>query len=265
MRPLSYADKEISNENRSWEGSVGMHLGRKLKNAQALCSSAWAVYRSRGLKTMWGKVKYYGTVKLAMARYRGQYTVECGDGGGEKRPDPSLSPSPVLEHDPEVGLRRICFADPAYKNKAEQYRHHPQDELISLIIPPCDKEYLEKALGWATAQRYKHWEMIIVDDKTLDDMEAVVDRCDDPRIRFYKALHPGSYVANINEALPKARGTYFCYLRAARGLDSDLLPVLRGELAANPGLEAVYFSAATQSDPAVYFHRRSPLFSPGDR
>jgi hypothetical protein len=86
---------------------------------------------------------------------------------------------------------------------------------ISVIIPTYNRaDMLGDAIASVLAQTYADWELIVVDDGSIDDTEAVVARYSDPRIR---------YIYQENRKLPGARNTG---IRASTGeyvafLDSD--------------------------------------------
>ncbi len=87
---------------------------------------------------------------------------------------------------------------------------------VSVIVPAYNQsQFLGAAVESVLAQTYENFELIIVNDASPDDVETVVQRYDDPRIRCLKHTE--------NRGLPAARNTG---IRASTGeiialLDAD--------------------------------------------
>ena len=78
---------------------------------------------------------------------------------------------------------------------------------VSVIIPAYNQaEYLGAAIESVLQQRYENWELIVVNDASPDQTDAIVAQYPDPRIRLI--------VHEQNRGLPAARNTG---LRAAKG------------------------------------------------
>lgn len=94
---------------------------------------------------------------------------------------------------------------------------------FSITIPAYKQKYLYEAIESCLAQTYKDFELIIVDDASPEDLKSVVDRFQDPRIRYYRnekncgALH---VVDNWNICLGYTKGDYVICM----GDDDRLLP-----------------------------------------
>lgn len=94
---------------------------------------------------------------------------------------------------------------------------------FSITIPAYKQKYLYEAIESCLAQTYKDFELIIVDDASPEDLKSVVDRFQDPRIRYYRnekncgVLH---VVDNWNICLGYAQGDYVICM----GDDDCLLP-----------------------------------------
>jgi len=70
---------------------------------------------------------------------------------------------------------------------------------VSVVIPAYNyARYLPEAIGSVLAQTYPDFEVIVVDDGSTDETRAVVQRFDDPRVR---------YVWQENQGLSAARNT----------------------------------------------------------
>lgn len=89
------------------------------------------------------------------------------------------------------------------------------EDLVSIIMPTynCAK-YIGEAINSVLSQTYKNWELIIVDDCSIDNTEEVVKKYleKDNRIKYFKlSVNSGPAVAR-NVALEKASGKYIAFL-----------------------------------------------------
>lgn len=84
--------------------------------------------------------------------------------------------------------------------------------MISIGLPAYKPFFLEKAIASVLNQTYNDFELIIVDDASPYDLNKIVTKFPDPRIRFYRNNHnlgKESIVKNWNQTLQYARGAYF--------------------------------------------------------
>ncbi|WP_336515899.1 glycosyltransferase family 2 protein [Pollutibacter soli] len=58
--------------------------------------------------------------------------------------------------------------------------------MFSVLIPAFKEKYLRKALESVLAQSYKDFEVIIVNDKSPENIAKVVYNYDDPRVRYFE-------------------------------------------------------------------------------
>lgn len=85
------------------------------------------------------------------------------------------------------------------------------------IITPCHNsaQLIGQTIESVLAQEYQHWEMLIVDDGSVDDMAKVVEEYakGDRRIRFIPlGKASGSPAAPRNRGLEEAKGKYVAFL-----------------------------------------------------
>lgn len=81
--------------------------------------------------------------------------------------------------------------------------------LVSVCIPTYQgAAYLGQAIESVLVQTLQDFELVIVDNHSTDDTEALVARYTDPRIRFYRNERNLGAEANWNRCLAEARGTY---------------------------------------------------------
>lgn len=86
--------------------------------------------------------------------------------------------------------------------------------LVSIVMPSYNTaEYIESSIQSVFAQTYSDWELIIVDDCSKDNTDAVVSKylCD-PRIKYLKnEINSGAAVSR-NLALREAKGRWIAFL-----------------------------------------------------
>lgn len=81
---------------------------------------------------------------------------------------------------------------------------------VSICIPTYrGAAHLGATLDSVLAQTFGDFELVIVDDRSPDDTEALVARYTDPRIRYLKNDRNLGPEGNWNRCLDEARGTFF--------------------------------------------------------
>lgn len=84
--------------------------------------------------------------------------------------------------------------------------------LISVVLPTRDRrELLSRAVGSVDRQTYQNWELLIVDDSSIDDTPGYVASLTDSRVRGLSGYGSGVCAAR-NIALARARGELIAYL-----------------------------------------------------
>lgn len=83
-----------------------------------------------------------------------------------------------------------------------------QTTKVSVILPVYNgQKYLKDSIDSILAQTYTDFELVIVNDGSTDDSEAIIQGFDDPRIRYYKQSNHG-ISATLNLAIRQAKGRY---------------------------------------------------------
>jgi glycosyltransferase involved in cell wall biosynthesis len=81
--------------------------------------------------------------------------------------------------------------------------------VVSAIMPSYNSaQYLPEAIDSVLAQTFQDWELIVVDDASTDDTQAILARYTDPRIRLRRLHRNSGRSAARNVALGAARGRY---------------------------------------------------------
>lgn len=94
---------------------------------------------------------------------------------------------------------------------------------FSITIPAYKAQFLEECIDSILAQTYKNFELIIVNDASPQNLDSIVSKYDDPRIRYYKnkvGFGAKHVTGNWNKCLEYATGDYIICM----GDDDKLLP-----------------------------------------
>lgn len=87
--------------------------------------------------------------------------------------------------------------------------------MVSVVMPAYNSErFLAESVGSVTAQTFENWELLIVNDASVDGTSAIAERLAgrDPRIRVIH-LDENRGVANArNEGMNAAKGQYLAFL-----------------------------------------------------
>ena len=87
------------------------------------------------------------------------------------------------------------------------------NDLVSIITPSYNTaRFVAETINCVLAQTYTNWEMIIVDDCSTDDTDAVVSGFSDPRIRYLKNEKNSGAAVSRNRALREAKGKWIAFL-----------------------------------------------------
>lgn len=125
---------------------------------------------------------------------------------------------------------------------------------FSVCIPVYnDAALLPIALDGVLAQTYRAWELVISDNASTDDVAAVLDRYDDPRIRYVRwADHVSSYESH-NRAVSLGRNDWLVPLGADDRLATECLARLAeaiGKHHGSRGTLALALTACRRIDPS---------------
>lgn len=132
------------------------------------------------------------------------------------------------------------------KNIASSILDEPKDTLapcISIIIPTYNRVHLiGAAVASVLTQTFSGFEVIVVDDGSTDDTEAVVREYPDSRIIYVKQENKGRSHAR-NCALHLARGRYIAFLDSDDLYLPDKLALQVRYLDGHPHVGMIYTSA----------------------
>ena len=87
--------------------------------------------------------------------------------------------------------------------------------LVTIAIPAYKAANLRECIASALSQTYANIEVVVVNDQSPEDIDAIVQSFHDARLRYYVNEHnlgAKDPSANWNECLRRAKGDYFCLL-----------------------------------------------------
>jgi Glycosyl transferase family 2 len=114
------------------------------------------------------------------------------------------------------------------------------DTLVSVILPTCDRPlHLTRAVRSVLAQRYEHFELLVVQDGESPDTDAAIAAADDPRIRHLRIAKAGVCAAR-NAALSAASGEIIAYLDDDNVMDPDWLYAVVWAFEQRPATDVLY-------------------------
>jgi glycosyltransferase involved in cell wall biosynthesis len=84
--------------------------------------------------------------------------------------------------------------------------------VVSIILPYYEgRQWFRRALRSVQQQTERNWELIVVDDGSVNPVTAVIGDIDDPRIRLLRINHAGKGAA-LNHGVGNARGEMVCFI-----------------------------------------------------
>ncbi len=120
------------------------------------------------------------------------------------------------------------------------YEPGPSDPLVSVIMPVYNcAEYIGQSIESVLIQNYPKFELIIVDDGSMDNTREVVLRYDDERITYIYQQNNGPSSAR-NRAIRQAKGQYIMPLDADDMMTPDCIILHLQEFKKYPEADLIY-------------------------
>jgi glycosyltransferase involved in cell wall biosynthesis len=112
--------------------------------------------------------------------------------------------------------------------------------LVSVVMPCYNAaSYLPGSVGSVLAQSYVQWELVAVDDGSIDGTLAWLRTQSDPRIHILSQSNQGVSAAR-NAGLARARGRYVAFLDADDTWDTSFLARMVAAMHRNPDAALAY-------------------------
>jgi len=148
-----------------------------------------------------------------------------------------LVKAPFVEED------KRCFAsmENIAKWLCRQLKECKQPPLVSIIMPMRDRApIVGDAIQSVLEQTYHNFELIVVDDGSLDDSVRVVRSFSDRRIHLIENRESIGVAAARNQGLEVAKGNLIAYLDSDNTWLSDYLAAMAGAFQVLPDADALY-------------------------
>ncbi|HOK65214.1 MAG TPA: glycosyltransferase [Anaerohalosphaeraceae bacterium] len=112
--------------------------------------------------------------------------------------------------------------------------------LVSVIMPAHNaREFIGEAIESVLIQNYPHFELLVINDGSEDDTEAVIKRYEDERIRYFVQERGGPSAAR-NEGIRRSKGEFFVMLDADDCLSADHLGQMLDAFDEYPEADLIY-------------------------
>jgi len=125
---------------------------------------------------------------------------------------------------------------------SQNYRERQQDAKVTVIMPTWNRAFIiQRAVDSVLQQSYKNFEIIISDDGSSDNTEAVINKRygNEPRISYIKNGHSGvSHARNV--ALKQAQGDLIAYLDSDDVWSKDYLLLMVNTFVDFPEINTLY-------------------------
>lgn len=85
--------------------------------------------------------------------------------------------------------------------------------LVSIVMPSYNTaRFIKNSIDSVLAQTYKNWELLIVDDCSMDNTNEIVAQFNDSRITYVKNEKNSGAAVSRNRALAQAKGKWIAFL-----------------------------------------------------
>lgn len=124
----------------------------------------------------------------------------------------------------------------------QKYQKRQQNAKVTVIMPTWNRAFIiQRSIDSVLQQSYKNFELIISDDGSSDNTEAVINKRygNEPRINYKKNEHYGvSHARNV--ALRQAQGDLIAYLDSDNVWSKDYLLLMVNTFVDFPEINTLY-------------------------
>lgn len=123
--------------------------------------------------------------------------------------------------------------------------------MISIVLPTHNRAHLiSRAIESVVDQTYSNWELIIVDDGSTDSTKEIIDRYNDPRIKYIYQDNQERSAAR-NRGIEEAAGEWICFLDSDDTYELERMESWKSLVeTATPGL---YYSELKMQNRIIHF------------
>jgi glycosyltransferase involved in cell wall biosynthesis len=128
--------------------------------------------------------------------------------------------------------------------------------VISVVIPTYNRANdLKRALKSVQVQTFTNWEVLIVDNHSVDNTDQVVSDFNDSRIKLFKIHNNGVIAASRNVGIREASGAYIAFLDSDDWWKPEKLKLSLDAL--NAGADLVYHDLflVTKTDQRLFLKK----------
>jgi glycosyltransferase involved in cell wall biosynthesis len=121
--------------------------------------------------------------------------------------------------------------------------------LISIVMPTHNAgRYITTAIESVLQQTYPNWELLVIDDASTDNTQALMQTFTDTRIRYHRTERVGHPAGVRNIGLKLVQGEFVGFLDSDDCFFPETLEKLSAPLRQDPHLTAVYGFSANIDD-----------------
>jgi glycosyltransferase involved in cell wall biosynthesis len=116
------------------------------------------------------------------------------------------------------------------------------DPFFSIVLPSYNRAHiLPKTIGSVLDQTFTNWELIVVDDGSIDDTKNLVEKIEDERVKYIYQHNQERSVAR-NNGINNATGQYICFLDSDDLFEPQHLQVLFNDLSSRDFPKELFFT-----------------------
>ena len=113
--------------------------------------------------------------------------------------------------------------------------------LFSIIIPTYNRENkLKKAIDSVLSQKYKNWEILIIDNYSKDNTKKLVQGYKNKNIKFFKVKNYGVIAKSRNFGIMKSKGKFIAFLDSDDIWMEEKLYECNKIITRNPKIKFIY-------------------------
>jgi glycosyltransferase involved in cell wall biosynthesis len=131
---------------------------------------------------------------------------------------------------------------------------------VSVIMPTYNHaHYIGRAIQSLVNQNYVNWELIVIDNHSIDNTENVVAGFFDPRISYLKIHNNGVIALSRNVGIREAKGEWIAFLDSDDWWSCDKLKVCCDSIRSD--IDIIYHDLLIEEAQQSFFYSRKALKS----